>query len=403
MPLPMYSPRRWLPAVLTFALTGCGGGGGGGSGGSGGEAPAAPPPDPSLSGVVAVGAPLANYRVDVFSAYDVNLRTGSAGRSTVTDANGRYTIPSLNGMRPPYLVRAYRFLQEANQQYPRLFAITMQGGTANVNPLTDLMVAQLAGSPPGFDITEWSSLATVTGAQIDTARQAVVDYLLLRPSTHSQSVAEPVDASKIGDFVATPMQASPSDPYDNVLEQLQRTMLHSENIFGLEAYMSGRHSPPVDLSSFIGSYIQCEFNQCGGTDQQGRITAPFVEKYPLIMELARQINQRGFIYFNCGSSPAIGGFEPGTNRFSMDRTVARVNHLAPASYEFSLLSATRLYFYISASGGTGNPYISSISADNNIGVGYDSITLRLTENQQITEASFTDRRAPAVVSCNYPI
>ncbi|WP_295543221.1 carboxypeptidase regulatory-like domain-containing protein [uncultured Pseudacidovorax sp.] len=187
---------KLAPLVLVCAvLSACGGGGGGGSGfallptdssGSGAAATPAPAPAPApspapapapavaaqtvLSGVAATGAPLAGAAVTVTDAGGAVVCSGE------TQARGDYRCVLPAGTRAPLLVRVSRDDQVLYS------AATTTAGTANVTPLTTVVVSRLApdGNP--------ASLATSTGpitaqalaqqvAQLNTALQPVLAAL----------------------------------------------------------------------------------------------------------------------------------------------------------------------------------------------------------------------------------
>lgn len=108
-------------AGMVLSAAGCGGGGNQSS--------------EVVSGVAAVGAPLSGQ---------VTLKDSSdAPREKVAqiEANGAFSI-DVTGMTPPYLLQARGSAGGAAYQ---LHSIAQTGGTANVNPLSDVIVANAAG------------------------------------------------------------------------------------------------------------------------------------------------------------------------------------------------------------------------------------------------------------------
>lgn len=385
MPAPVNRFRTMACLGLSALLAACGGGGGGGGGGNDKVVAS----EQGLSGVVAKGAPLAGYEVLVLSAYDMGTRGGSTGYTATTDAEGRYSIASLSDLRPPYIIEARKYYPNTDRAYPRLLALALERGTANVTPLTDLQVAQLAGRSLSFFIVDYAPLANVSRVQMDSARQAVIDYLQQRPDPQNQAATVSVDASAVGNFVTGALRAVPSDHYDAVLEQLQQTMLGNENIYAVEEHMMSR-TATVDLSTLIGN-VRCEFNKCGALDGQGQIVAPYLSKYAMVKQLVDKMNGWGFSYIDCGANPQVQGFEPGVNRISADGTAWRVNHLDSNSLSKSLLSFTDIDFYISSS--PGGHYIERFYAqDYDIGLydQADQYDLHFDQNGRLTSAGIYD-------------
>jgi hypothetical protein len=114
-----------LSVLASTLLAGCGGGGGGAS--------VAGPT--SLSGTVAVGAPMLNGTVTVKGANGVSS-TASAG------ADGSYSGLSLDGLTAPYRVQACGLV---DGNYTCYYSVVNAAGTANVTPLTHASVSLALG------------------------------------------------------------------------------------------------------------------------------------------------------------------------------------------------------------------------------------------------------------------
>ena len=206
----MNVPLRLTRLALSFAalgmLSACGGGGG--------DAPAAaapPPPPPAgsitLTGVVARGAALANASVAVTCASG----TGTA----TTSATGSYSV-AISGGALPCVLKA-----TSSDSTLRLHSVAPAGSatsvTANVTPLTELVVARLTGAEPLAYVAgvSASSLAgTVTAAAVSAAQASVASTLS----------AGGVNTSSAGDFISGQLVAAApgvtGNPYDQVLDAL---------------------------------------------------------------------------------------------------------------------------------------------------------------------------------------
>jgi hypothetical protein len=163
-------PRTLLLHILLVGLVACGGGGGGGgSGGGSSPAPGDPAPiNPTLSGVVSVGAPLGGAALSVIDAKGTAVGTATAHP---TDGTYRLTLsqatPSL-----PLLVQA-RGLDSGGQwtvQHSIVPALT-SSTTAHVTPLTQALAALALGSDPAsaFIRPADSTLAATPLAQVNAA------------------------------------------------------------------------------------------------------------------------------------------------------------------------------------------------------------------------------------------
>lgn len=129
--------KRYFTSLFLLSalvLTGCGSGGGGGGGSSGGGTSSTPPA--TLSGTAAAGAPIAGF---------VSVKDSLGAVRTVTiAADGTYVL-NVSGMTAPFMLHA-----EGNvggRTY-NLFSAAVAAdinGRVNVTPLTDLIVANVAG------------------------------------------------------------------------------------------------------------------------------------------------------------------------------------------------------------------------------------------------------------------
>ena len=122
----------WLVAALfalSVAFIGCGGGGGGSSSGSGGAV---------ISGTAAAGAAIIGT-VTVKDSSDP-----PKAKSVTIAADGKYSI-DVSGLTPPFALRADGDV--GGREYHLYSAATSTdiNGTINITPLTDLILANLAG------------------------------------------------------------------------------------------------------------------------------------------------------------------------------------------------------------------------------------------------------------------
>lgn len=134
----MHLALRAALAGTVILLSACGGGGGGGDGtAGGGDAP--PSQGTTLSGTVAVGAPLTRADVKAWCS------DGSAGPSATTDDDGRYEMQLPAGCTAPWFMQA----RGSGAGDPTLHAFgddpTADGPkkTLNITPLSDLFVQVL--------------------------------------------------------------------------------------------------------------------------------------------------------------------------------------------------------------------------------------------------------------------
>lgn len=207
----MHYERVAKTAVATAAvllIAACGGGGG---------SEPAPPPQASLqvSGTAATGLALANSTVEV--------KCAKGSGTATTDANGAYTL-SMTGGALPCMIKV---TGTAGGVAVTLHSVTESGSAdsatgvtaarANVTPLTELIVAQLAAALPadvfsGFGadnagaITQ-EKLATATTALLAALKDAGIDL-------------GTIDPFKTELIAATPSAPSQGNDYDKLLDKL---------------------------------------------------------------------------------------------------------------------------------------------------------------------------------------
>jgi hypothetical protein len=227
----------------------------------------------TLSGVVAADNALAGY----FIKSPTSPGTGSP--SPRVEADGRYTAALGSDLQPPFVLEATQppFAPPGELQYLRLYSITNHGGTANVTPLTDLLVARLLNRAPFFsfdvptDLRALAELQNRSDAEIAAAQQQVVAYLLLkRPSRDNGNVVSPVDVSAVTDFVSMPFVAAPGDPYFEALRRLHASLMEREDIVGVAEHMLFGDDPPADLRSIFALDFLADCTSDGSVPQ-GRL------------------------------------------------------------------------------------------------------------------------------------
>ncbi|KQT10382.1 hypothetical protein ASG30_11105 [Ramlibacter sp. Leaf400] len=200
-------------AVSVAALVAaCGGGGGGGD-----SATATPAQSGVvLSGVAATGLALANSAVDVKCA----AGTGSA---TTNDA-GSYTVTVTDGALPCIV----KVTGTANGVAVTLHSVAEAGttngstttATANVTPLTELILARAGGTLPSDLFTNFGTGTAVTAAALT---QATTDILAAIGTAAGVDLSG-VDPFKAALVAATPGNLSGGNDYDKLLDQIGTTL-----------------------------------------------------------------------------------------------------------------------------------------------------------------------------------
>jgi ABC-type amino acid transport substrate-binding protein len=178
---------KYIPVVtLAVLLSGCL---------SDDDTPAAP----TLGGTAATGAPIVGGTVNVKCA-------GGGTLSDVTDSAGIWQV-TLSGQTLPCAIEVSGGNLAGGQTY---YSVALQPGTVNVTPLTDLIVANLAGQAPSV----WFGGLNANAFQQLTSGAVNAALVNLRTALGLAALddIDPLTAS----FVAVP-----GDPLDNVLEAMQ--------------------------------------------------------------------------------------------------------------------------------------------------------------------------------------
>lgn len=145
--------------AMTLALAACGGGGGGGDGGSTPPPPPPPPAAVTLSGTAVKGAALGGALIEASCA------TGSG--SATAAGNGSFTI-SITGGALPCVLRAP--LGDGTYLHSAISA----GTAANISPITQLVVAQVAGVDPTKLFSDFKAGTPTASAPALTADKLTV-------------------------------------------------------------------------------------------------------------------------------------------------------------------------------------------------------------------------------------
>jgi hypothetical protein len=197
-----------LAGLLTLGA--CGGGGGSSGGGGGGGSTTTL----TLSGTAAKGAALASATVTAKC-------DGGTGTAT-TGADGTYTIALTSGTLPCVLKVSDTSVTPAVDYYSvAVGSGTTTTATANITPVTQLVVATLLGNDPASFYANFvasSDASKLTPSAVDAAKTAVVTQL------QAAGVTIPPDA---GDFLTGTLVAgtgTAGNSADAVLENLATTL-----------------------------------------------------------------------------------------------------------------------------------------------------------------------------------
>lgn len=195
-----------------------------------------------LSGTAATGAALAGSAVQVKCA----AGTGSAS----ADGNGRYTLTITDGQLPCMI----QVVGDVNGTRVTLHSVVEAGttvdgkttATANVTPLTEMILAQVAAALPASLFENFGSGNAITAEQLATATSTVLG--VLREVTG-------IDGSSVDPFKGPLVAASAENPtggneHDKLLDKLAATI-------------------PTGSLAVVASQIANSASSGGTTDRQG--------------------------------------------------------------------------------------------------------------------------------------
>lgn len=183
-----------LITIATLLLTGCGG-------------PQDHPPSAStLNGVAAVGTPIANGTINVSCA------AGSTLAPTTTSSTGAWQV-TLSGQTLPCAVEVSGGTINGSTNIQTYHSIAIAPGTVNVTPLTDLMVANLAGTATP---STWFAGLSTTPISLTAITQTQVDATLTKLRT-ALSALTPLSTINPITTAFTPTTGNASDDMLSVL------------------------------------------------------------------------------------------------------------------------------------------------------------------------------------------
>ncbi|MFT3736311.1 MAG: hypothetical protein QM776_15035 [Rhodocyclaceae bacterium] len=164
---------RLFTLFCFLLLTACGGGGGGGGGSPAGGS--------GISGVAATGAGIAGR---------VYLKDAAGNQQFVDTTDGSFSF-STAGLTPPYMLKVDWSVSGTPHT---LYSFSSGNGTANITPLSDLVVTAAANGTPlatlyaSPSVNAFNNLATALPNCITQLQQSLAPLM----ATHSVSGANPI-------------------------------------------------------------------------------------------------------------------------------------------------------------------------------------------------------------------
>jgi hypothetical protein len=142
----------------------------------------------------------------------IRLKCAAGNAAATANANGAYTVSIVGGSLPCVLTA-----RNSDGAFELHSVAAGTGGattTANITPLSELLVARLAGGSPAAYVNSFVAGGTIATADVAAAQTALLQTL----------TASGVDTSAVGDIVSGALTAGSHTGYDGVLDQLQATI-----------------------------------------------------------------------------------------------------------------------------------------------------------------------------------
>jgi hypothetical protein len=236
--------RAGCAAALVLSLAACGGGGGGGggfpiaAGGTGSTDTGGTTTAAKLSGVAATGAAFSGATITVVD------QTGATVCTTQTDSAGAYACTLPASTKAPLVIKAVR---DDQTFYSTTASAT--GGTANVTPLTTIIVAELSpdGNPASLAGAIQTHPSAVTADTIKKQTDELVAAIAPLLSALGQGAIDPISGSFAADGTGQ----------DKVLDSISVSVLPDGTAANIEitvkATPSADGSSPLSISYSTGS------------------------------------------------------------------------------------------------------------------------------------------------------
>jgi hypothetical protein len=235
--------RGIVAVIIPTAMVGCGGGS---DSSSSTTTTAAAPAALKVSGTAATGAAMAGANISVVCSSG----TGTATTST----NGTYAASVTGGALPCVLSAT------SSDGKTVLRSIVAGSGktdsTANITPLSELLIAQLSGTDPKSYVAGFNASTTINTTDLAAAQKALLQVLS----------AAGVDTANVGDILGGSLTAGSGAGYDGVLDKLQ-TVLSAAGVTLTDlttAVSSNSKSDSATGSSVIGTVLAPAATDCAG-------------------------------------------------------------------------------------------------------------------------------------------
>lgn len=159
-----------------------------------------------VKGTAATGAPMPSATI--------NATCGSASGTATTATDGTYTLKITGGSLPCVLTATSSNGQTVLHSVVAGTGTSSSAAVAQITPLTELLVAQLAAGDPAKFVSGFSSTTAISADAVAAANTSVIAALK----------AAGLDVSAITDIATGAISAGSGTGYDGVLDTLQKAI-----------------------------------------------------------------------------------------------------------------------------------------------------------------------------------
>ena len=205
-----------------------------------------------VKGTAATGAPMPNATI--------NATCGSVSGTATTATDGTYTVKIAGGSLPCVLTAT------SSDGTTVLHSVVAGTGTssgaavAQITPLTELLVAQLAAGDPAKFVSSFSSTTAISSDAVSAANTAIISALK----------AAGLDVSAITDIASGTISAGSGTGYDGVLDALKKAIAAANtSLAELTAAVGSTAGSSTSQSAVMGTALAPAAPSCpslkGGT------------------------------------------------------------------------------------------------------------------------------------------
>lgn len=297
-----------------------------------------------VNGTAATGAPMPGATI--------NATCGSASGTAITATDGTYTVKITGGSLPCVLTATSSTGQIVLHSVVAGTGTSSSAAVAQITPLTELLVAQLAAGDPAKYVSSFSSTTAISTDAVSAANAAVLAALK----------AAGLDVSKITDITAGTISiGSGGNSYDGVLDTLQKDITAANTTLAeLAMAVSTTTSNGTAQGAVLGTLLAPVATSCpslkGGTHR--------------VIDFTDNTTYTATVDLTDPANPAVSA---NGNNYTLTKNATCDYTLNNASHTRVLVAKSGMAVWMSGGGTSPNP-----AAAGTVGVSFPAQTLDTT-------------------------